>query len=128
MRELRAILSRIRQSLRAGSGARAIMVLVLASTSGVTAGLLPSVVGVAIDAILGRTRPGGAAGAAGLFMKLLGGAPTWVVLVATLITTLVTVGISVLSSQQASTLAGELGAGLRVEMLRSVLYASPRDV
>jgi ABC-type multidrug transport system fused ATPase/permease subunit len=127
MRELTTILARIRRSLRGGFGARLFVVLGLATLTGATAGLLPSVVGVAVDSILGRTRPPGG-GAAGLFAGLLGGAPTWVVLLATLVTTLVTVGISVFGSQKGSALAGEVAAGLRVEMLRSVLYASPRDV
>jgi ABC-type multidrug transport system fused ATPase/permease subunit len=127
MRELIAILTRIRRSLRGSLTAKLAAAIALATVAGATAGLLPSVVGLAIDALLGRTRPAGAAGG-GLFAGLLAGAPTWQILVATLVTTLVTVGVSVLSSQRGSALSGEVTAALRIEMLRSVLCASPREV
>lgn len=127
MRELIAILTKIRRSLRGTLAGKLAAAIALATLSGATAGLLPSVVGLAIDAILGRTRPAGAPGG-GLFAGLLDGAPTWQILVATLVTTLVTVGVSVLSSQRGSALSGEVTAALRIEMLRSVLCASPREV
>ncbi|MCK6586158.1 MAG: ABC transporter ATP-binding protein/permease [Polyangiaceae bacterium] len=127
MREFIAILTKIRRSLRGTLAGKLAAAIALATLSGATAGLLPSVVGLAIDAILGRTRPAGAPGG-GLFAGLLDGAPTWQILVATLVTTLVTVGVSVLSSQRGSALSGEVTAALRIEMLRSVLCASPREV
>lgn len=129
MRELIAILKRIRGSLRGSLTARLLAAVSLASLAGATAGLLPSVVGLAIDKILGRARPPSAsAGITGLFARLLEDAPIGLVLVATLITTLVTVGVTVLSSHRGSALSGEVTAALRIELLRSVLCASPRDV
>jgi ABC-type multidrug transport system fused ATPase/permease subunit len=127
MRELIAILTRIRRSLRGTLAAKLAAAIALATASGAMAGLLPSIVGIAIDAILGRSRPAGSPGG-GLFAGLLDGAPTWQILLATLVTTLVTVGVSVLSSQRGSALSGEVTAALRIEMLRSVLCASPREV
>jgi ABC-type multidrug transport system fused ATPase/permease subunit len=129
MRELIAILTRIRGSLRGSLTAKLVGAVALASIAGATAGLLPSVVGLAIDGILGRSRPPSASsGITGIFARLLDGAPTWAVLLATLVTTLVTVGVSVLSSHRGSALSGEVTAALRIEMLRAVLWASPRDV
>jgi ABC-type multidrug transport system fused ATPase/permease subunit len=127
MRELIAILTRIRRSLRGSLTAKLAAAIALATAAGATAGLLPSIVGLAIDAILGRSRPAGAPGG-GIFAGLLDGAPTWQILAATLVVTLITVGVSVLSSQRGSALSGEVTAALRIEMLRSVLCASPRDV
>lgn len=127
MRELIAILRRIQISLRGSLLQRLIFSIALASLAGACAGLLPSVVGLAIDTILGRSRSS-APGLTGLLANLLVGAPLWRILAITLVATLITVGISVLSSQRGSALSGEVTAALRIEMLRAVLEASPREV
>ncbi len=127
MRELIAILVRIQTSLRGSLLPRLILSIGLASLAGACAGLLPSIVGLSIDTILGRGRaPTG--GLTGLLSLLVAGAPLWRILLITLVATLITVGISVLSSQRGSSLSGEVTAALRIEMLKAVLFASPREV
>lgn len=127
MRELIAILRCVRRSFRGSFAAKLAGVVALSVVSGATAGVLPGVIGVAISSLLGR-EPAAGAGPASLFGKLVGGSPSWVVLLATFAATLAMVGVSVVSSQRGSALAGEVTAALRVEMLRAALHASPRDV
>ena len=127
MRALLTILARLRPSLRGGIAARLARVMALAALSGVTAGVLPAVMGVALNAVL-RRPPGPAAGLAGLFARLALGLSPWGVIAAALAATLASVAVTVYSSRRASELAGEVTAALRIEMLRAVLHASPRDV
>jgi ABC-type multidrug transport system fused ATPase/permease subunit len=118
---------RLRPALRGGLGARLAQIVGLATLGGVTSGLLPAVMGVALDALLGRpARPAG--GAASLFTALVAGAPGWLVIVAAAFAVLITVAVTVGSSRKGSEVTGEITAALRIEMLRAVLHASPRDV
>lgn len=127
MRELLAILRHIQTSLRGSLIRRLASSIGLASLAGAGAGLLPSIVGMAIDTILGRSRPN-APGLMGMLAGRLHAAPLWEILIVTLIATLLTVGLSVLSSQRGSSLSAEMTAALRIQMLRAVLEASPREV
>src|SRR6185503_13102138 len=127
MRALLAILASVRRSFRGSLPARLATVIAISALAGATAGILPAVVGIAMNAVLGRAAPRGA-GIAGAFGSLVAGASVWVVLGATLVATLLTVLVSVLSSKLGSQLSGEVTAALRVEMLRSVMHASPRAV
>jgi ABC-type multidrug transport system fused ATPase/permease subunit len=72
--------------------------------------------------------PKGGAGLAGWLTTMLSGAPGWKVMVTALVGTLATVGIAVLSSHRGTSLAAELTSALRIEMLRTVLDASPREL
>ncbi|MFO0590597.1 MAG: ABC transporter ATP-binding protein [Polyangiaceae bacterium] len=128
MRVLIALLRHARPSLRGSLGARVLAVIVLSALSGATAGTLPALVGVAINSLTGRPMPKGGAGLAGWLTTLLSGAPGWKVMVTALVGTLVTVGISVLSSHRGTSLSAELTSALRIEMLRTVLDASPREL
>src|SRR5689334_22651844 len=127
MRALLAILSRLRTSLRGGIVGRLAQVMALSALSGATAGVLPAVMGIALNAVL-RRPSGSGAGLAGFFARLVAGLSPWSVIAAALAATLVSVAITVFSSRRASELAGEVTAALRIELLRAVLHASPRDV
>jgi ABC-type multidrug transport system fused ATPase/permease subunit len=127
VRVLVELLRRARPSLRGVLSTRIIAAILLSALSGATAGTLPALVGVAINALTGRPMPKGA-GLAGALTTLLQGAPAWKVMITALFGTLVTVGVSVLSSHRGTSLSAELTAALRIEMLRSVLDASPREV
>ncbi len=125
MRDLWAILAIIRRSLRGGPILGFASAIGLATLAGATAGLLPSIIGVAIGAILGRpvtTAPG----VAGAFAQLLSGASAWLIICCTLVATTLTVGISMAQSRKGSELAGEVTAALRIELVRASLWASPR--
>jgi ABC-type multidrug transport system fused ATPase/permease subunit len=126
-RTVTAILARVRPSLRGGLGVRLGLVIGLAALSGATAGLMPAIMGVAIDALLGRAaRPPG--GAASAFSAVIALAPGWAVIPAAALAALATVAVAVGSSRRGSELSGEITAALRIEMLRAVLHASPHDV
>ena len=127
MRALLTILARLRLSLRGSIVARLARVMSLSALSGVTAGVLPAVMGIALNAVL-RRPSGPGAGLAGFFAHLVAGLSPWSVIAAALVATLASVSVTVYSSRRASELAGEVTAALRVEMLRAVLHASPRDV
>lgn len=127
MRVLLALLRRARPSLRGSLPARVLAAVLLSALAGATAGVLPALVGVAINAITGRPMPKGA-GLAGMLTTFLQGAPAWKVMLTALAGTLVTVAVSVLSSHRGTSLGAELTAALRIEMLRAVLLASPREV
>ncbi len=127
MRELLAILGAARRSFRGRFTLELVMVVAVSALAGATAGVLPSVVGIALNAILGRAGPPGA-GITGAFARLVAGTGAPVVIAATLGATLATVAVSVLSSKLGSQLAGEVTAALRIETLRAALHASPRDV
>lgn len=127
VRVLIELLRHARPSLRGSLAARVIAVLALSALSGATAGTLPALVGVAINALTGRPMPKGA-GLAGLLTEMLHGAPAWRVMVTALVGTLVTVAIAVLSSHRGTSLSAELTSALRIEMLRAVLGAAPREV
>jgi len=127
MRALLTILARLRLSLRGGIAARLARVMALSALSGVTAGVLPAVMGIALNAVL-RRPSGPGAGLAGFFAHLVAGFSPWTVIAAALVATLVSVTVTIYSSRRASELAGEVTAALRIEMLRAVLHASPRDV
>ena len=101
--------------------------VLLSALAGATAGVLPALVGVAINAITGKPMPKGA-GLAGLLTTFLQGAPAWKVMATALAGTLVSVAVSVLSSHRGTSLGAELTAALRIEMLRTILDASPREV
>lgn len=128
MRVLFAILRRLGPSLRGGLGGSFTQIVLLSALSGATAGLLPAVMGIALNAVLGRAGGPPAAGVAGFFARIVQGLSPWAVIVAALVATLVAVAISVHSSQRGSQLSGEVTAALRIEMLRAVLHASPRAV
>ena len=128
VRVLLALLRHARPSLRGSLGARVLAVLALSALSGATAGTLPALVGVAINALTGRAMPKGGAGLAGMLTTLLSGEPGWKVMVTALIGTLATVGVAVLSSHRGTSLAAELTSALRIEMFRTVLAASPREL
>lgn len=127
MRALLTILARLRLSLRGSIAGRLVRVMFLSALSGVTAGVLPAVMGIALNAVL-RRPSGPGAGLAGFFAHLVAGLSPWSVITAALVATLVSVSITVYSSRRASEFAGEVTAALRIEMLRAVLHASPRDV
>jgi ABC-type multidrug transport system fused ATPase/permease subunit len=126
-RAVASILARLRPSLRGGVAARLLRIVGVAALVGATSGLLPAIMGVAIDAVLHRPgRPPG--GAAAVFATLVRGAPGGVVLAAAAVAVLLTVGVTLGASRRASELTGELTAALRIELLRAVLHASPRAV
>jgi ABC-type multidrug transport system fused ATPase/permease subunit len=127
LRALFAILLRIRPSLREGLGRRFAWVMALSSLAGATAGLLPAVIGVALDAVLGR-RGAPSPGLAGAFTRLVAGLSPWGTIAAALAATLAVTFASVTASAQSSALAGEVVAALRIAMLRAALFASPHDV
>ncbi len=127
MRALLAILSRLRRSLRGGIASRLAQVMALSALSGATAGVLPAVMGIALNAVL-RRPSGPAPGLAGFFAHLVVGLSPWTVIALALVATLLSVAVTVYSSRRASELAGEVTAALRIELLRAVLHASPRDV
>ena len=127
MRALLAILASVRRSFRGSLSARLAVVIGLSALAGTTAGVLPAVVGIAMNSVLGRPAPRGA-GIAGTFGSLVAGAAVWQVLAATLVATLATVLVSVVTSKLGSQLSGEVTAALRVELLRAVMHASPRAV
>ena len=128
MRALLAILRRLGDSLRGGIGSRLTQIVLLSALSGAIAGLLPAVMGIALNAVLGRSGGPPAAGIAGFFARMVAGLSPWAVILAALGATLVAVAVSVYSSQRGSQLSGEFTAALRIEMLRAVLHASPRAV
>ncbi|MFO0759743.1 MAG: ATP-binding cassette domain-containing protein [Byssovorax sp.] len=128
MRTLLAILRRLGPSLRGGLAGSLTQLILLSALTGATAGVLPAVMGIALNAVLGRPSGPPAAGVAGFFAHLVAGFSPWAVILAALGATLVTVAISVYSSQRGSQLSGEVTAALRIEMLRAVLHASPRAV
>lgn len=127
MRVIVDLLRRARPSLRGSLPARVLAAVLLSALSGATAGVLPALVGVAINAITGKPMPRGA-GVAGLLTTFLQGAPAWKVMLTALAGTLVSVGVSVLSSHRGTSLGAELTAALRIEMMRTILDASPRAV
>jgi ABC-type multidrug transport system fused ATPase/permease subunit len=127
MRSLLRILRSLTLSLRGSLPGRLALVMSLSALSGATAGVLPAVMGIALNAVLGRPSPPGA-GVAGAFASITHGLSPWGVIAAALAVTLGSVAISVYSSRSGSELAGEVTAALRIELLRAVLSASPRDV
>lgn len=127
MRALFAILLRIRPSLRGGLGRRLAWVMALSSLAGATAGLLPAVIGTALDATLGRRGAPGP-GLSGAFARLVAGLSPWGVIASALAATLAATFIGVTASAESSALAGEIVAALRIAMLRAALFASPYDV
>src|SRR4051812_38804191 len=114
MRPLFAILGRLRPSLRGGFARRLVEVIGWNGLSGATAGLLPAVMGIALNAALGRPTPPGA-GIAGLSARPPAGLSSWSVILAALGATLAAVAVSVWSSRRGSEFAGEVTAALRIE-------------
>jgi len=125
VRDLWAILAILRRSLRGGPFIGFASAIGLAALAGATAGLLPSLVGVSVGAILGRP-PKPTPGVAGAFAHLVSGTSAWVVIGVTLIATVLTVGIAMAQSRKGTELAAEVTAALRIELVRSSLWASPR--
>jgi len=126
-RALATILGRVRSTVRGGLAARVAVVIGFASLTGATAGVLPALMGAALDALLhrpGRPSPG----AAGAFTAGLQGAPAFVVILAAFVGVLLTVGAAATSSRLGSELSADVTAALRIELLRAVLHASPRAV
>ena len=99
----------------------------VAAFSGASAGLLPSVIGVAIGVVAGNAAPA-PPGFGGLVARLVAGLPWPAVLAVTLVSTLVSVGLTVGASKVGSSVAGEVTAAIRIEMLRGALFASPKAV
>jgi ABC-type multidrug transport system fused ATPase/permease subunit len=126
-RAVTLILARLRPSLRGGLGPALSQIVALAALAGATAGLLPAVMGLALDALLGRAgapRPS----TIGALAALTAGVPGGVVILAAAAAVLLSVAVSVGSSRRSSEITGEITAALRIELLRAVLQASPRDV
>jgi ABC-type multidrug transport system fused ATPase/permease subunit len=128
MRSIVTLLSRVRPSFR-GSFVRSLVAVIgVAALSGAASGALPALVGAALSAIV----PAGAAPASpGTMSSGLAGLanlPAWAVVAIAFAGTFGTVALAVLSSRLGSQLSGELTAALRIEMLRRVLGASPREV
>src|SRR6185312_7220470 len=117
----------LRHSLRGGIAGRLAQVMALSALSGATAGVRPAVMGIALNAVL-RRPSGPGPGLAGFFGRLVVGLSPWTVIAGALAATLLSVAVTVVSSRRASELAGEVTAALRIELLRAVLHASPRDV
>jgi ABC-type transport system involved in cytochrome bd biosynthesis fused ATPase/permease subunit len=126
-RAVRLILARLRPSLRGGLGPALAQIVALAALAGATAGLLPAIMGAALDALLGRAGPP-RSGAIGALAALTAGAPGSAAILGAAAAVLITVAVSVGSSRRSSEITGEITAALRVELLRAVLHASPRDV
>jgi ABC-type multidrug transport system fused ATPase/permease subunit len=127
MRALFAILTRVRPWLRAGITRRLVLLVALSSVAGATAGVLPAILGSALNAVLGRSNPIDR-GLASAFALLVTGLSPWGVILAAFAATLATVAVSVYASRHGSELSGYVTAALRITMLRAVLSASPRDV
>jgi len=127
VRALLRILRAASRSLRGGPIVGFVFAALLAALSGAMAGVLPGLVGVAINAILERPSAS-VPGLAGHFARLVAGASPWVVIAATLVATTITVTISMTQSRKGTELAAELTAALRIELVRSALWASPREV
>lgn len=113
--------------MRGGPLAGFLFAALSAAFAGAVAGLLPSLIGISIGAILDRPASP-SPGVAGLFSRLVTGASPWVVIVATLVVTTLSVGIAMAQSRVGSVLAAEVTAALRVELVRAALWASPRAV
>lgn len=128
MRSIVTLLSRVRPSFRGSFVWSLATVIGLAALSGAASGALPALVGAALSALV----PAGAAPAApGTLSSGLSGLaelPAWAVVAIAFAGTFGTVALAVLSSRLGSQLSGELTAALRIEMLRRVLGASPREV
>jgi ABC-type multidrug transport system fused ATPase/permease subunit len=127
-RAVLAILAEVRPSVRGGLALRVAIAVAVAALAGATAGLLPAVMGVALDSLVARGAPRPVTGLAAAFAALVRGAPAWGAILAALLAALVVVAVAVTSSRLGSELSGDVTAALRVALFRAVISASPRDV
>lgn len=128
MRLLLSIIRRARGAFAGNLTWRLLLVIGTATLTGAIAGLLPAVIGRAVSAVAGtdtRTPPSGLSHHIALLMP---SGATWSVVGWALGATVITVGIGVLSSKLGTSLAGDVTAALRIELMKSVLAASPRAV
>ncbi len=104
---------------------RLVSVLAVAVLAGATAGVLPAVVGrtVAVVSGVGGAAPPGPM--ARVFAAVNPGS-AWALVLLTLAVTAFAVAIGVVSSRLASSLAGDLTAALRIELMRRVVHISAR--
>jgi ABC-type multidrug transport system fused ATPase/permease subunit len=127
---LGVILRRARRSFAGSLALRFAVVVAMAILAGATAGVLPAVIGQAVGSIAGSgagaARP--PSGFARWIAVLMPDDSAWAIVLVTLVATVITVGVSVLSSKLGSALAGDVTAAVRIEMLGAVLGASARDV
>jgi ABC-type multidrug transport system fused ATPase/permease subunit len=130
MRLLWRILRRSRRSFEGSLGLRFALVVAVALLAGTTAGVLPAVIGQAVGSIAqGAKVPAGtASGFARLAALIMPTSSPWAVVLVTLLATVLTVAIAVASSRLGSSLAGDVTAAVRIELLGSVLGASARNV
>jgi ABC-type transport system involved in cytochrome bd biosynthesis fused ATPase/permease subunit len=127
LRALATLLAAARSSFRGSLARRLASVAIGSALAGAAAGLLPSVVGLAVDHALDRPA-GHRPGLAGLAAPALAAAPSWGLFAATVAATAIAVGASVLASRRGAAASAELTAALRIATLRAALHASPRDV
>jgi len=131
MRRLWALVIVARRAFRGSLALRFAVVIGMAILTGVTAGVLPAVIGRAMGAVAGGERQAGGP-PPGAFARLIAsvvpGDQPWLLVAITLVATVLTVGIGVTASRMGSALSGDVTAALRTEMMRAVLYASARDV
>lgn len=116
-----------RSSVAPSSIGAFVFAMLAAALAGAMSGVLPGLVGVSIGAILGRPASP-SPGLPGWFSRLVSGASPWFIIVATLAATTLSVGVAMAQSRIGSELAAEVTAALRVELVRSALWASPRAV
>jgi ABC-type multidrug transport system fused ATPase/permease subunit len=124
-----ALLRRAKRSFRGSIATRFGTVIAMALLTGATAGVLPAVIGRAMGVVAGSEPPGAPPGAfARLVAAVMPAEHAWAVVVITLVATVATVGTGVMASRLGTALAGDVTAAMRIEMMRSVLAASARDV
>jgi ABC-type multidrug transport system fused ATPase/permease subunit len=129
MKKLLRIVRRARRSFRGGLAWRLIVVIGVAIVSGTTAGVLPAVIGRAVGLVAGGVAAPPSRSVVGrLLAGMMPSGNAWAVVGVTLVATVVTIGIGVFGSKLGSALSGDVTAALRVELMRAVMGASPRDV
>lgn len=125
MRRIARLLTRARGTFRGSVSLDLALVVATGIAAGATAGLLPSVVGHAVAAIGGdRARP--ATGLAAALIDWLPRHPAALVSATVAVTALV-IGLGVLAARLSTSFAAELASALRIELVRVVLSASPRE-
>jgi ABC-type multidrug transport system fused ATPase/permease subunit len=130
VRELFVIVARARRSFQGGMLWRLGVAIAMAVLGGAIAGTLPAVIGRAVGTVAGSVTPGASpAGGLGRLVALaMPDDNAWAVVAVTFAATVITVAVGVAASRLGSGLAGDLTAALRIELMRSVLHASPRAV
>lgn len=122
-RSIAAIVARVGPRLGGGPVMRLGEIIALGALAGATAGVIPTVMGSALDRLLGH-----AARDAGAIATILGRAPAWAAVLTAAGAVLFAVAVSVAASRRGSDLGGDLTAALRVELLGAALLASPHDL